>query len=96
MGFQRVRMDVAHRMQKRFHLPLPGTNDTRIGMARRGHAEGGGEVEIFAAVSVPDVDAARAFPDDGPGPVRVYEGDVARLEIAELVEDVFGLVHCRS
>ena len=72
---------------------LAGAHDAGIRVSGGGNAKGGGEIEILAAVRVPDMHAFRAFPDDRPGAVGVDECDVARFVIAKLVEDVFGLVH---
>ena len=83
---QFMRMHVAHGMQERAHLLLPGAHDMRVRMAGRRHAECCRQVEILASFHIPDEHAARPVPDDGPGAVRFHESHVARFVSAQEVE----------
>jgi len=90
-GFKRVRMHVAHRVQQPGHLPLAGAHDAGIGVARRRHAEGRGEIEIFSAGRVPHVDAARALPHNRPRTIRIDERDVTRFVTLQEFKDGAGI-----
>src|SRR5207237_597708 len=79
LAFERVRVYITHRVEEAMHLFLGGLDDARVGMTGCGHAEGGGEVEVPLAFSIPDVNAFRAVPQDRPGAVRRDEGDVRRF-----------------
>ena len=59
-------MHVAHRVQEFRHLLLAGLDDSWIGMAGGGDAKRGGQIQIFFAVGVPDMNAFGAFPDNRP------------------------------
>ena len=83
-------MHVAHRVQQPGHLPLPGLDHARIRMAGGGHAKGGGQIQIFLPVGIPDVHASGAFPDDGPRTVRFDERDIARLKVTKQLQDGSG------
>ena len=83
LGFQRVRMHVAHRVQQFSHLRLSGFDDVGIRVAGGGDAERGGEIQILFPVRIPDIHALRALPDNRPRAVGVNEGDVARFMIAQ-------------
>ena len=84
-------VDVAHRVQQFGHLALARGDDPGVGMAGGGDREGSGEVEIVAAVSVPDAHAFGPFPDDRPTAVRLDERDVARLVAAQIRDGFVGL-----
>ena len=57
------------------------------------NAKGRGQIEVFFAIGIPDVNAPGAFPDHGPGTVRLDKRDIARLKIAELLQDGSGFRH---
>ncbi len=61
-GLEGVGMNVAHGVQQLAHLPAARGDDRGVGMARGGHAKRGGQVEIFFAFGVPDVDAPGRAP----------------------------------
>ena len=86
-----MRVHVTHRVEKRRHLLPGGIDHPRIGMTPGGDAERARQVEIFFAIGIPDVHAARAFPHDGPRTVRGDESDVARFVTPEKVEDLPGV-----
>src|ERR1044071_3336984 len=83
LRFSGVRMDVAHRVQEFGHLFLAAAHDTRIRVSRRSDAKGRGEIEIFAAVLIPDMHPLSAFPNDRPRAVRFDVSNVPRLVRAE-------------
>ena len=41
-----------------------GLNDAGVAMARRRHAEGGRKIDVYVAVDIDDVGAARTFPEN--------------------------------
>ena len=86
LRLERVRMHIAHRVQERRHLPLAGADDARVRVPRRRDAERGRQVKILAALGVPDVNALRTLPDDGPVARRIEERDVARFVGAKVFE----------
>ena len=91
--FARVRMHVAHGVQKPGHLLLTGLDDARVGVTGGGNTKRGGQIEIFFSVSVPNVNVLGAVPNDGPRTVRLNEHDVARFVITQRAENLTGLVH---
>ena len=93
LGFQCVRMNVTHRVRELRQLPLTGPHDPRVCMPRGGHAEGRGEIQILLPLAIPNVDAARPLPNNGPRAVGINERHVARFVLAQLLENFFGPVH---
>ena len=91
--FARVRMHVAHGVQKPGHLGLPGLDDAQVGMTGGGNAKRGGQIEIFFPVRVPDVNVPGAVPNDGPGAVRLHKHNVARLVITQPVKNLTVFAH---
>jgi hypothetical protein len=63
-------MNIAHRVEQGSHLLLPGANHGGIRVARRRDAERRRQIEILLSFRVPDVNAFRALPNDGPRAVR--------------------------
>ena len=72
LRFERVRMNVAHRMQQLCHLPRSRLDDPRIRMSRGRYSEGGGQIQVTLAFCIPDMHPARAFPNNRPGAIRLY------------------------
>ena len=89
----RVRMHVAHGVQKPGHLFLPGRDDARVCVTGGGDAKRGGQIEIFFPVSVPNENVFGAVPNDGPGAVRLHEHNVARFVITQQVKNLTVLAH---
>ena len=85
-----MRVHVPHRVEQRCHLPLPGFDDARIGVARRSDAECRRQVEIFFSVGVPHVHALGALPDDWPRTIRLNERQVARFVALQELKDLAG------
>ena len=86
-------MHVAHRVQQPAHLLLAGLDDPRIRMAGGGDAERAGQIQVFFPDRIPNMNAFGEFPDNWPRAVAFDEGDVPRLEVTQLLQDVSGFRH---
>ena len=91
LGLECVGVDVAHRVQQLGHLALAGGDNAGVGVAGRRDGKRRGEVEILAAVVVPNTHALGPLPDDRPTAVRLDERDVARLKTSQLPDGFVGL-----
>ena len=80
-------MHVAHRVRQPGQLPLPGFDDARVGVAGGGDAKRGGQIEIFFAVGVPDIDIPGAFPDNRPRAVRFNDGRCCAIRNRAAIEE---------
>ena len=92
-GLARVRMHIAHGVQKPGHLFLTGFDDARVCVTGGRDAKRGGQIEIFFPVSIPNVNVSGAVPNDGPRTVRLNEHNVARFVITQRVKNLTGLAH---
>ena len=81
-----MRMHITHRVQELRHLLLPGFDDIGIRMASGGHAKGSGQIQIPFPRRIPDVNAAGAFPHDGPRAVWFDKKNIARFVVAQELE----------
>ena len=82
-SLQRMGMHIPHGMEQFSHLPLAGPHNSGIGMPRRGHSEGGCEVQIRPTRLIPDTAPFGPLPDDWPTRIGFQERDVPRLVSAE-------------
>ena len=87
LRLERVRMHISHRVEQLRHLLLARANNLGIRMAGCCHAKRGGQIKILFPLGIPDMHALGTVPHDGPCAVRVNIGDVARLEVTELLQD---------
>ena len=85
-------MNIAHRMQQRGHLFLPGRDNAWIRMAGSRHAKRGGQVEIPFSFSIPDMNSLGSFPNDWPRPVGLGEQNVPRFVLLQQLND-FARIH---
>ena len=87
LGFKRMRVHITHRMKQLSHLFFSCLHHPRVGMPGSRYSERRCQIEIFFSLHIPNVDTARAFPNDWPRTVRLDERDIARFVRAQRLED---------
>src|SRR5436190_2247547 len=66
LGFERMRMDVAHRVKQAPHLLLSCANNPRVRVPSIRNPERRRQIEIPFPARVPNMHPARTFPHDRP------------------------------